>query len=211
MSKTGELQARVNENNYSAIRPLLQPNPFEHIYSMPKGTYLVDMDGVLFNYVKGFEEIWRRIHPNLQPFNPYNQKFFYVEDNMPKEYKSLIEEIIDNDPLFFEELPPIAGALEGIKKLAEKNKVYICTAPNTRNDYCASGKIKSIKKHLGIEWVRRTIITKDKTIVHGDYLIDDKPDISGDFQRSWTHILFDQPYNRNVETIYRFNWQKGLF
>lgn len=187
-----------------------QKNRFEYIEKMPRGTYLVDMDGVLFDYAGGFEKKWNTMYPNLQPFNSKTQKNFYIENNMPEEYKSLIEQIADSDELFFAELSPIEGALEGLLKLAEKNPVYICTSPNTKNDYCAYGKIKSVRKHLGDEWVRRTIVTKDKTMVRGDYLIDDKPEITGSFPRSWTHILYDQPYNRHIQTEYRFNWKGGF-
>ena len=50
-------------------------------------------------------------------------------------------------------------------------------------------KFKWIEDHLGAEWINRAIITRDKTMVYGDVLIDDKPSIQG----MWLHpILFSQ-------------------
>ncbi len=36
-----------------------------------------------------------------------------------------------------------------------------------------------VQQHLGRGWVNRLVITKDKTIVTGDLLIDDRPKIKG--------------------------------
>lgn len=38
---------------------------------------------------------------------------------------------------------------------------------------CASEKHSSIREHCGDRWVPRTVLTNDKTFVHGDILIDD--------------------------------------
>jgi 5'-nucleotidase len=49
------------------------------------------------------------------------------------------------------------------------------------------------------------ILTRDKTLVRGDILVDDKPTIAGLATPLWRHILFDQPYNRHFPTL-RLNW-----
>lgn len=36
-----------------------------------------------------------------------------------------------------------------------------------------------VERHLGPEFLDKVILTRDKTIVSGDILIDDKPDILG--------------------------------
>ena len=38
-----------------------------------------------------------------------------------------------------------------------------------------------VEKHLGHEFLEQIILTRDKTVVSGDILIDDKPDILGKF------------------------------
>lgn len=37
-----------------------------------------------------------------------------------------------------------------------------------------------IEKHLGYDFLDQIILTRDKTVVTGDILIDDKPDILGE-------------------------------
>ena len=36
-----------------------------------------------------------------------------------------------------------------------------------------------IEEHLGEDWLDKIIITKDKTVVNGHVLIDDRPNIKG--------------------------------
>ena len=45
----------------------------------------------------------------------------------------------------------------------------------------------------------RMIITRDKTQVQGDILVDDKPRVSGSRTPSWKHVLFSQSYNQGME------------
>ena len=39
----------------------------------------------------------------------------------------------------------------------------------------------------------------DKTLVRGDVLIDDKPHVTGSNAPTWQHLLYDAPYNRDIE------------
>ena len=51
--------------------------------------------------------------------------------------------------------------------------------------------------HLGKSWVDRIILTRDKTLVRGDILLDDAPQAKGSsLEPVWEHVYFDQPYNR---------------
>lgn len=36
-----------------------------------------------------------------------------------------------------------------------------------------------MEKHLGQEFLEQIVLTRDKTVVSGDLLIDDRPDITG--------------------------------
>ena len=60
-------------------------------------------------------------------------------------------------------------------------------------------KYEWVENYLGDAWVKRIILTRDKTLIKGDYLIDDKPVITG-VERSpeWEQIVYDRPYNRDV-------------
>ena len=56
-------------------------------------------------------------------------------------------------------------------------------------------KYQWVEKHLGKKAVSQLMLTKDKTIVRGDLLIDDKPGIKGLDSPSWFHALFTAAHN----------------
>jgi hypothetical protein len=47
---------------------------------------------------------------------------------------------------------------------------------------------------LGAEFTKRVILTRDKTLVRGDVLVDDKPEIRGVVAPNWRDVLFDETY-----------------
>jgi hypothetical protein len=58
-----------------------------------------------------------------------------------------------------------------------------------------SRKLAWVERHLGRDWLRRTVISPDKTLV-GDrgrpcVLVDDRPEVTGVASPPWTHVLFD--------------------
>jgi len=171
---------------------------------------LVDQDGVLADFEGEFLRRWQKKYPDL-PYVPYEQRSsFYLYDDYPKELRRQIEDIYFARG-FFGSLPPIDGALEAIKAMKKEGYIVkICTSPLTGNKDCLTEKHNWIEKHLGKEWIRDLIISSDKTLVYGDYLIDDKPDIHGTLVPSWEHIVFDTPYNRSVNNGKRRinNWHQ---
>lgn len=56
-----------------------------------------------------------------------------------------------------------------------------------------------VEQNLGPEFVERIILTRDKTVVMGDLLIDDKDNIQGlEETPSWEHILFTCCHNQHL-------------
>ncbi|KAF4692003.1 putative tubulin polyglutamylase ttll9 [Perkinsus olseni] len=65
---------------------------------------------------------------------------------------------------------------------------------------------------VSTDFLRKLILTKDKTIIKADALIDDKPEITGseDPPLFGRHVVFTQPYNKYVETGDRLDgWFKS--
>ncbi|CAB1338014.1 unnamed protein product, partial [Coregonus sp. 'balchen'] len=61
-----------------------------------------------------------------------------------------------------------------------------------------------IEKHLGYDFLEQIILTRDKTVVTGDILIDDKPDILGvEPNPTWEHILFTACHNKHISSSHR--------
>ena len=167
---------------------------------------LVDMDGVLCDFHKKFLENWRKKYPNREYIELKDTTDFYITNEYPEEYKEDIKEIY-NSPNFFSSLDPIEGGINAIKEMVKLgHEVFICTAPLDNYDYCVLEKMQWIEKHLGKEFVKKMIISYDKTHVKGDILIDDMPEVKGSNTPEWEHVIFDRPYNRNVNNKRKINW-----
>jgi len=74
---------------------------------------------------------------------------------------------------FFENLEPIEDAIDSVNLLRKSFEVYILTRPSTKNINSYSEKAQWIKNHFGEEMLDYLILCPDKSLVIGDYLIDD--------------------------------------
>ena len=76
---------------------------------------------------------------------------------------------------FYRALKPISGAVEAMTILLQAKGVdaYILTAPSLYNPLSYTEKRLWVEDHLGFEWVKRLIISPDKSLLRGDVLIDD--------------------------------------
>ena len=167
---------------------------------------LVDMDGVVTNFNKQIWDIFEKEFDIKKFPRPEVLPFYAEEAYGDPLFKSQMH-WINTEQGFFKNLPPIDGAIEALHDLEKDYEVFICTAPLLLNPTCCDDKMWWVKKHLGEEWKRRTIITKDKTVIDGDFLIDDKPIITGIAEEPiWQRIIFDQPYNKNTVGR-RLNWE----
>ena len=168
---------------------------------------LVDMDGVIADFEKGVLDAYRNRHPN-KSFIPLEQRTsFYIKEQYPDEIQPLVEEIYLSKG-FYLGLPPIEGSLDALSELASREyEIYICTSPLLNNPFCIQEKYDWVINHLGNDWTKRMIVSKDKTIVHGDFLIDDKPEVTGVQQPTWEHILYSHPYNSQVNSKRRMTWR----
>ena len=168
---------------------------------------LVDMDGVIADFDGEFLKRWQERHPD-KPYVPFEErKSFYVRDSYPDILKPLVTEIL-LEPSFFRDMMPMNGAKEALLEMEQMgHEVFICTSPLSTYQNCVLEKYEWVEKFLGTGWVSRIILTKDKTLVRGDILIDDKPEITGvESTPSWEHIVYDRPYNRDVKKR-RLTWE----
>ena len=170
-----------------------------------KDTILVDMDGVLADYDLGFLNFWRMLYPEEVWVPREQRRSFYIDEDYPEELRNLAE-AVPKLRGFYRHLPEMKGAANAMNELKKYFEVFICTAPHTEYRYCVPEKYAWIDDHFGREWTRKIILTKDKTLVRGRYLIDDKPEIKGSQIPVWEQILYDQPYNRAADKR-RLTWQ----
>ncbi|MCX7550285.1 5' nucleotidase, NT5C type [Xanthomarina sp. F2636L] len=74
---------------------------------------------------------------------------------------------------FFLNNKPIEGAVDAFKKLGQLYDCYIVSTPVWSNPYCWMEKRIWVEKHLGRDAYKRLILTHNKDLVKGDYIIDD--------------------------------------
>ena len=80
---------------------------------------------------------------------------------------------------FFRNLKPTEGDIEAVKQLKEIYEVYFLTAPSVRNPLCYTKKRLWIEDHFGYEMTKLLIISPNKGLNKGAYLIDDHIDGAG--------------------------------
>ena len=168
---------------------------------------LVDMDGVIADFDSEFLQRWRSRHPDKLYIPLEARKTFYVKDSYPEELKPLVAEIL-LEPSFFRDMLPMPGAKAALEEMRARGfEVFLCTSPLSTYNHCVLEKYEWVEKVLGPAWVRQIVLTKDKTIIKGDFLIDDKPAITGAVDPpEWEHILYDRPYNRHINKR-RLAWE----
>lgn len=169
--------------------------------------FLSDLDGVGSEWDSHFDwhitTNWSHV-PGI-PLKHERMSFNFYE-GQPQAVVDAIQAIMDH-PGFYAELHPVEGWIDAMHEIAaDGHEVFIVTSPWLTNPTCVQDKLDWVAWHLGEKWRERVIITKDKTLVRGDLLVDDKPEIHGVATPSWEHILFDQPYNRGLQQRRLLNW-----
>lgn len=109
-------------------------------------------------------------------------------NNWFKEHPHLYERYKDNPDHIhgiFRNPPPIEGAIEAVKKIAESGKyeMYIATSAPWGNPESLTDKRYWIEEHFGNLFHKRIVTTHQKNMLMGDYLIDDrKKNGAGEFK-----------------------------
>ncbi|XP_050394560.2 5'(3')-deoxyribonucleotidase, cytosolic type isoform X2 [Patella vulgata] len=178
---------------------------------------LLDLDQVLADFEGHFITKFREKFPD-DPFVQLDErKGFYIKDQYEKLDGNLGDKVraVYIEKGFFLDLPEIKGAISAAREMAATDgvDVFICSSPLTEYQFCLPEKFEWVEKHLGPEWLDRIIIAKDKTVINGHILIDDRPRINGSCKSpTWKHIIFTAHHNRHIEGRQRLdNWTDGTW
>jgi 5'-nucleotidase len=168
-------------------------------------TILVDQDGTIAHWGGGWNRRLDEYGEDARgiPRHRDQRTFDLHAERTPEEIRIISDAM---NTLDYSALEGISGARRALRQMVSQgHDVRIVTSPWPTNPTCASDKIAWVIRHYGRDWAKRVIITQDKTLVRGDFLIDDKPSISGAMEPTWEHVLYTQPYNTEVADKRRIN------
>ena len=123
-----------------------------------------DMDNVLVDFQSGFK---------------------HFSEEVLKEYEGRLDEV----PGLFGHMEPMEGALEAYQQLTSKYDSYILSTAPWENPSALIDKLAWVKKYLGTPARKRLILTHNKQLNMGDYLIDDRTK-NGAAEFTGEHIHF---------------------
>lgn len=175
---------------------------------------LVDMDGPLAEFEKGSLDAWRKQYPDRSYLRLEERKDWWSEKewaDLHPMYPQDMLNIVDS-PGFFFNLKVVEGSKEALDIMINSGYVIkICSTPRAGLQHTEEDKYNWLLKHFSKNIAESAIFTQDKTGVFGNYLIDDKPYISGSFIPQWKQILWDMPFNQQVNNFTRVkSWREVL-
>lgn len=182
------------------------------------GTVLVDMDGVLVDFDQRIREVINEERPELHPYWLPEVKYarqypprehFYNADDYPKDQRDYVRSISDR-PGFFRSLQPFSNALDGWQRIINLGYTpQICSSPIDTNPTCIEDKLEWLEQYFVPKFGRYVVETATlnghKVEYDGIALIDDKPKVRDSEGAKWTHIIWTQPYNKDVNTDFRLD------
>lgn len=176
-------------------------------------TILIDIDGVLAETHRlWLEKINQRNNTNYD-ISVCNEWSFHTALGLGEHIYSYWD-----DPGHFEEADVVEGAQEALELLWKHHKCYIVGAAPFDTD-AVMQKWRWLRKHFPFILRERIVFARDKSIVHGDILIDDHPLNVTDFVLridvpSREAILFNRPWNLSMlplDKVTRMaNWNEIL-
>lgn len=160
---------------------------------------LVDMDAVIASWGDEFDRCldgYGDAAANI-PRTAFQEQW-NLNAGRTRDEREIIRQIMEK-PGFYRGLKEIPGAKKVLRAaVAAGHDVRIVSSPFVSNPTCASDKFDWLVRHFGQSWAQRLVLTNDKTVVHGDVLIDDKPVITGSMEPTWKHVCFgDYSYNQD--------------
>jgi 5'-nucleotidase len=164
------------------------------------------MDNTLADFDAALLDIWRRLYPDEFYVPLEKRTTFHPHKDYPEHLQGKVQKICHGKG-FVRNLPPTPGGIEAVNEmLAEGHDVFFCTSHLLEYKHCLLEKYQWIEQYFGEPAVDRIIMTREKPLVRGDILIDDKPVIAGIVTPTWEHILYDRPHNRQIADKRRLTW-----
>lgn len=165
----------------------------------------MDIDGTLNNFEEYIVSQFVERHPELVGEGPRPRNHVDVLNIDRQKGLELLR-----SPGFTEGMRPLKGAVEAVREISRRgHQIYFCTSLVTDVSDTLRDRVHWIGRWFGEEWMKRVIFTHDKTLVRGDFLVDDSPSKSRGFLApTWKYIVFDSSHNKDFESEFRiYDWE----
>ena len=153
----------------------------------------IDMDEVIVDNYQAYHRLYEE-----REGRPIEREAYYgkrIYDLPGIEY---VREAL-HEPGFFRHLPVMKDAREVVEELYAQHEVYIVTAA-TEFKYSFTDKWEWLEEHMPFVHWERIVFCGNKSIVHGDYMIDDKPKNLDGFNGQG--LLFTASHNSQQQVNY---------
>jgi len=147
-----------------------------------KKTLFIDMAGVLVDFPSAFVHI-------------------------DKETKEQFKDNMDDIEGIFSLMTPMPKAIESFEKLSNRFDTYILSTAPWQNISAWSAKLRWVQKYLLKSAFKRLILSHNKHLCVGEYLIDDRL-ANGADRFTGEHIHFGQPNFENWDKVLKYLFEK---
>ena len=124
-------------------------------------------------------------------------------DSITEAERESFKNDLDDVPGIFSKMKPVDGAIEAYLKLTKHFEVYILSTAPWKNPSAWSDKLLWVKKYLGQSAHKRLILSHNKQLNMGDFLVDDRTaNGAGEFKGEHIHFLSEKFKNWNDVVSY---------
>lgn len=165
-----------------------------------KPTILVDVDGILVDFASTYLELLF-CHTGRRHHQDEIHSFDFHLSVSSKEEDAAIWKHVTSTPGLVSAIPVYDGAMVFLDELRKLGRVVACTSP--AGPLWTAERAQWLLQVAGFH-KRDVVIASDKSLVRGDYLIDDAThNIEGWVaeNRHGLGILFDRPWNRSAGCV----------
>lgn len=105
---------------------------------------------------------------------------------------------------FFRKLPEVQGAVDAVHELSRQFNLYFLSAPSVHNPMSYTEKRVWIEEHLGFEFCERLILSCNKGLLKGDFLVDDRTNGHGQDNFEGELVEFGSARFPDWETVKKY-------
>jgi 5'-nucleotidase len=167
---------------------------------MPKKLHILcDLDSIVADLLPAWVNVYNATYNDtltIEQITEFDTHKFCKPECGIKVYDLLTGEL-------FESLPPVLGAIDGLKSLmAHGHTVHIVTAYSGAQPDSARAKVQWIRDKLPFIDRHMVTLTSQKHLISADVIIDDRADTIEKCAPSMFKATIAYPYNKTAQHLY---------